>query len=115
MYFQQPPKQKEVTIAKLGRFKFSVEVAKQFDEELTKSKTESGNGNSKKSADINKKKISRKEVAERGGIEPSSSSSPTKTRKESSGVAKLPSIHVTNFNAQKTSATNLGKEFHTHF
>ena len=99
-----------MTIAKLGRFKFSVEVAKQFDEELTKSK-ESGNGN-KKSADINKKKISRKEVAERGGIEPSSSSSPTKTRKESSGVAKLPSIHVTNFNAQKTSATNLGKEFH---
>ena len=98
-----------MTIAKLGRFKFSVEVAKQFDEELTKSK-ESGNGN-KKSADINKKKISRKEVAERGGIEPSSSSSPTKTRKESSGVAKLPSIHVTNFNAQKTSATNLGKEF----
>merc|ERR1712156_151048 len=41
---QQQPKQKEVTIAKLGRFKFSVEVAKQFDEELTKSK-ESGNGN----------------------------------------------------------------------
>ena len=115
-----------MTIAKLGRFKFSVEVAKQFDEELTKSKDtgsggQSGNGsNNKKSAEnTNNKnrKISRKETREtkaEGGSEqqPKSSTSPSKSRKlekEPSAVAKLPSIHVTNFNAQKVSgAANLG-------
>ena len=115
-----------MTIAKLGRFKFSVEVAKQFDEELTKSKEtgsgggQSGNGsNNKKSAETNNKnrKISRKETREtkaEGGSEqqPKSSTSPSKSRKlekEPSAVAKLPSIHVTNFNAQKVSgAANLG-------
>ena len=58
LHFQPQPKNgKEVTIAKLGRFKFSVEVAKQFDEELTKSKEtgsggQNGNGsNNKKSAE----------------------------------------------------------------
>ena len=66
---------KEVTIAKLGRFKFSVEVAKHFDEELKKAQ----NGGTKK-------KISKKE-------EP--------VQRKESNVAKLPSIHVTNFNAQK--------------
>ena len=113
-----------MTIAKLGRFKFSVEVAKQFDEELTKSKDtgsggQSGNGSNKKSAETNNKnrKISRKETREtkaEGGSEqqPKSSTSPSKSRKlekEPSAVAKLPSIHVTNFNAQKVSgAANLG-------
>ena len=126
--FQPQPKNgKEVTIAKLGRFKFSVEVAKQFDEELTKSKEtgsggqSGGNGsNNKKSAEnTNNKnrKISRKETREtkaEGGSEqqPKSSTSPSKSRKlekEPSAVAKLPSIHVTNFNAQKVSgAANLG-------
>ena len=124
LHFQPQPKNgKEVTIAKLGRFKFSVEVAKQFDEELTKFKEtgsggQSGNGNNKKSADTNNKnrKISRKETREtkEGGSEqqPKSSTSPSKSRKlekEPSAVAKLPSIHVTNFNAQKVSgAANLG-------
>ena len=125
LHFQPQPKNgKEVTIAKLGRFKFSVEVAKQFDEELTKSKDtgsggQSGNGSNKKSAETNNKnrKISRKETREtkaEGGSEqqPKSSTSPSKSRKlekEASAVAKLPSIHVTNFNAQKVSgAANLG-------
>ena len=127
LHFQPQPKNgKEVTIAKLGRFKFSVEVAKQFDEELTKSKDtgsggqSGGNGsNNKKSAEnTNNKnrKISRKETREtKEGKEeqqPKSSTSPSKSRKlekEPSAVAKLPSIHVTNFNAQKVSgAANLG-------
>lgn len=125
LHFQPQPKNgKEVTIAKLGRFKFSVEVAKQFDEELTKSKEtgsggQSGNGSNKKSAETNNnksRKISRKETREtkEGGSEqqPKSSTSPSKSRKlekEPSAVAKLPSIHVTNFNAQKVSgAANLG-------
>ena len=126
LHFQPQPKNgKEVTIAKLGRFKFSVEVAKQFDEEHTKSKetgsggqSGGGNGSNKKSAETNNKnrKISRKETREtkEGGTEqqPKSSTSPSKSRKlekEPSAVAKLPSIHVTNFNAQKVSgAANLG-------
>ena len=102
-----------MTIAKLGRFKFSVEVAKQFDEELTNGKLAassggavggSGQGANKKLADnSNKKKISRKEKTETeagAGAEPTSS--PIK-RKEST---KLPSIHVTNFNAQKNSSNH---------
>ena len=63
----------------------------------------SGQGANKKIADnSNKKKISRKEKTETeaAGTEPSSS--PIK-RKEST---KLPSIHVTNFNAQKNSSNH---------
>ena len=88
-----------------------MEVAKQFDEELTNGKLAassggavggSGQGANKKIADnSNKKKISRKEKTEtEAGAEPSSS--PIK-RKEST---KLPSIHVTNFNAQKNSSNH---------
>ena len=130
LHFQPQPKNgKEVTIAKLGRFKFSVEVAKQFDEELTKSKEtgsggQSGNGSNNKKATENtnnkNRKISRKETREtkaEGGSEqqPKSSTSPSKSRKlekEPSAVAKLPSIHVTNFNAQKVllARTTEGRE-----
>ena len=82
---EQPPKQKEVTIAKLGRFKFSVEVAKHFDEELKKI---GGNGR-KKSAPPAMASAASKETAH---------NSKKASRKESN-VAKLPSIHVTNFNS----------------
>lgn len=79
---------KEVTIAKLGRFKFSVEVAKHFDEELggASSSGAAAAVSGHKKADHPERKISRKQE---------------NTRKESttSAVTKLPSIHVTNFNS----------------
>lgn len=87
---------KEVTIAKLGRFKFSVEVAKHFDEELQggTSSAAAASGSHKK-ADP-ERKISRKQEQEH-------TQQQANHRKESttSAVTKLPSIHVTNFNSAK--------------
>ena len=98
---QEPSKQKEVTIAKLGRFKFSVEVAKQFDEELSKSKGQK-RATEKASESSKPRKISSSNKTKPKTSENSAENSSSKNlnRKESS-VAKLPSIHVTNFNAQK--------------
>ena len=88
-------KQKEVTIAKLGRFKFSVEVAKSFEEEekgvTTAATAGSGGSKSRKTSAATK--------------ETSDSSRP---HQKESKVAKLPSIHVTNFNAQKTNGGGAG-------
>jgi len=98
---EQPSKQKEVTIAKLGRFKFSVEVAKQFDEELSKPSAKGQKGRSEKSEQHKTRKISNISNKTK-----TNENSEKVTRKESS-VAKLPSIHVTNFNAQKEPSAQL--------
>ena len=116
---KQQPQQKEVTIAKLGRFKFSVEMAKQFDEELSKAKgqtTHQGNSSNKKSEGQppssasnggHKRKISSSSKPKKTSMstnnEGQNEGQGLVTRKDSS-VAKLPSIHVTNFNAQKDTA-----------
>ena len=109
---QQQPQQKEVTIAKLGRFKFSVEMAKQFDEELSKAKGQSHKKSEQQPSSPtkgHKRKISSSSKPKKQSVVVGNNEAGTKEekpRKESSAstVAKLPSIHVTNFNAQKDTA-----------
>lgn len=97
----EQPSQKEVTIAKLGRFKFSVEVAKHYEKEAkddTQQKT-------------TKNRKSPREADSKARMKVSPSAESNKAADEAAKEAaadKLPSINVTNFNAQKRANANEG-------
>ena len=94
-------------LAKLGRFKFSMEVAKQFENaERKRAEKASGGANSKSrkiSEPAKKTPVNGGDTNGGGGLGGvgNSNSANQKNRKDSN-VTKLPSIHVTNFNTQKT-------------
>ena len=89
---------KEVTLAKLGRFKFSLEV-KQNGLAVAASNSEAD----KKDRGGKRKVSAHKQEDNNAKPQPSTQVANNTSRKEqpTTAVTKLPSIHVTNFNAQQ--------------